>query len=831
MKKKSLLFAVFALIFLLNAKNTNAQITGVKLSYVEADSVNYPCVPSDLIYFFNGNVTGTFSSSDSIMVKFYYGDGFDTTYKIPISSSTKGFASSMTKPHTYTTGGSYSTKVVVIAPGGAGDSVTSSPFTIASSCSITGVKINSGSRLDSLVKHCIPASLNYMVSGTVSGTVGKYDSVTVKFYYGDGTDVTYKTPLTLSGKFYLDKMGAHIYSVAGTYTTKIVITAPSGKADSMISAPFTIGIGGVTSAKLSPWGGFDSSLYKCKLPIKYDCGIVLNTIAGCTLIPDTAIINFNFGDGSDTTIKVFGFGTTSFPLSYLNHVYTLSGTYTPRVTVRFSLSSVKDTAYFTTFTLSDSCATVKGKLYLDDDKDCAIDLGEKGINYIPFEIKNITSGVTSFGYSWSDINGNYSLSLVPGNYKITPLVNKMYSGFSSWYKPYASNIDAFCPLSGDITLTVAPLTTYTKDFAYECKPKDTLNAYTYASSTCFITGDTSVMNIGVAGFWSTYHYVCFDMPTTLTVTLDPKLTYTGSVIGSAPSSVSGKVLTYNLVSGDIASFSRTIKVSVSSTAIIGDTLSTTLYIAPPSGVVDPVLSNNTYVYRRKVASSYDPNEKEASPKGDGPKGYIPANTPMMYTIHFQNTGTAAARNITIADTLESDLDATSVQIVSSTHTTKIYQSGNIVKFRFNDIYLPDSGSNYYGSMGSVTFAILPKRDLAPGTEIKNRASIYFDYNDPVVTNFTLNTIAIPTSIQNVNAGNFVASIFPNPANTELTIKANSAVEFSVSVSDMLGRKVATSNASNGSVTINTSGLPSGLYLVALKDNQGNEMNTKVVVKH
>ncbi len=236
---------------------------------------------------------------------------------------------------------------------------------------------------------------------------------------------------------------------------------------------------------------------------------------------------------------------------------------------------------------------------------------------------------------------------------------------------------------------------------------------------------------------------------------------------------------------------------------------------------------NVYNYCYLVINSYDPNMKEVSPIHVLPE----YNDWFTYTIHFQNTGTAAARNITIVDTLESDLDAKSVQIVSSTHAAKIYQGGNIVKFNFSDIYLPDSGSNYYGSMGAITFAILPIRDLAPGTEIKNRAAIYFDYNDPVITNFTLNTIAIPTSIQNVNAGNFAASIFPNPANTELNIKANSAEQFSVSVSDMLGRKVVSDNTSNGMMTINTTNLPSGLYLVTLKDNQGNEMNTKVLVKH
>ncbi|MBL0238184.1 MAG: hypothetical protein IPQ02_16730 [Saprospiraceae bacterium] len=52
---------------------------------------------------------------------------------------------------------------------------------------------------------------------------------------------------------------------------------------------------------------------------------------------------------------------------------------------------------------------------------------------------------------------------------------------------------------------------------------------------------------------------------------------------------------------------------------------------------------------------------------------------------------------------------------------------------FKNIFLPDSSVNEIASHGFVQFAIRPNATNEPFT-LRNKASIYFDYNTPVLTN-------------------------------------------------------------------------------------------------
>ncbi|MES2479782.1 MAG: T9SS type A sorting domain-containing protein [Bacteroidota bacterium] len=701
---------------------------------------------------------------------------------------------------------------------------------------ITSVSINKlGSVIDSISYSCVPSGMPlYNVYGTVTGTLSPTggDSVTVKFFFGDGTSETYKSRIDTGKNFYAYKYLPKTYTVAGSYTTKVVVTAASGVKDSMISTPFTVSAStGIVKTKFYSSAGFDTTKPLCKLPIEYYYMLRASVDSGCLSIVDTAFININFGDGSDSTFKITILpGSTWYgPLSSSKHVYSLAGAYTPRTTVSFAFSTAKDTAYLTPFTLSDSCATIKGVLYLDDNKNCVKNTGESGVWYVPIRVINAVTGDTSYAYKLSDTAGNYSLDLPAGTYNIYPMVNRTYFGWS--YSSKGDTLKPTCPTSGSATLTVAPMTSYTRDFAYECTPVSSFDASVSVSSNCYVPGDTSVMKVWAGDWWKVYFYNCLSLTSTVTLTLDSKLNYTGHLDGKAPTSIVGKVISWNLSGKDLAYFNSRVKVGVATTATLGDTLRSTAYVAPATGVTDPVTTNNTYVYSREVVSAFDPNMKEASPSGKGKEGFIGKNTAMTYTIHFQNTGTAPARNITVIDTLESDLASSSFHMLTSTHNATVYQEGRIVKFRFNNIYLPDSGSNYYGSMGSVTFGILPVRDLVAGTEIKNRAGIYFDYNDPIITNYALNTIDNTTNIQYINSGNLIATIYPNPANTELNIKVDNNINYSVNMIDMMGRTVAFENSTNGLVVIPTQNLGSGTYLVYIRDEKGNQLSAKILVKH
>jgi len=148
---------------------------------------------------------------------------------------------------------------------------------------------------------------------------------------------------------------------------------------------------------------------------------------------------------------------------------------------------------------------------------------------------------------------------------------------------------------------------------------------------------------------------------------------------------------------------------------------------------------------RQNIGSFDPNDKMGFPVGQGEEHLIEANTDLEYLIRFQNTGTDTAFQVVIRDTLSQHLDLTSLQPGASSHDYELeVNHTGVIKFTFPDIELPDSNINEPLSHGFVQFKIKQLRDLTPGTVIKNKAGIYFDFNAPVITNEVVHTIKKPT---------------------------------------------------------------------------------------
>lgn len=140
--------------------------------------------------------------------------------------------------------------------------------------------------------------------------------------------------------------------------------------------------------------------------------------------------------------------------------------------------------------------------------------------------------------------------------------------------------------------------------------------------------------------------------------------------------------------------------------------------------------------------SYDPNDKTGYPSGYCAAHYIEPNQDIEYRIRFQNTGTAPAINVVILDTLPAALNPASVLPGASSHAYDFELLGNgVVKFTFPDIMLPDSNANEAASHGFVNFTVSQFVDNADGTVISNQAAIYFDFNEPIFTNFYTHTVA------------------------------------------------------------------------------------------
>jgi uncharacterized repeat protein (TIGR01451 family) len=308
------------------------------------------------------------------------------------------------------------------------------------------------------------------------------------------------------------------------------------------------------------------------------------------------------------------------------------------------------------------------------------------------------------------------------------------------------------------------------------------------------------------------------------------LSYGGPYSSNPVPSVSGNTLTWNipvLMYG--FAFYTTVMIYCDTSAQLGDTLCVTASVA--TVVTDVNLANNTQTLCRPVNNSMDPNDKSVLPQGSGSTGAIANGTQLNYIINFQNMGNDAAYTVTVKDTLDTDLDMATLKIQSISHPMKPSISGRILNFRFDNINLPAMSVNEPASHGYVVYSIKPKAALPIGTQVKNTARIYFDYNGAIVTNTTLNTIAVINGVETIKANNLEAVIFPNPADGYLHIDLNRQENFSVQLFDLFGKNVKNINGINGKGFASVKDLSAGMYMVRITAADNQVLTSKLNITH
>lgn len=172
---------------------------------------------------------------------------------------------------------------------------------------------------------------------------------------------------------------------------------------------------------------------------------------------------------------------------------------------------------------------------------------------------------------------------------------------------------------------------------------------------------------------------------------------------------------------------------VSTSAILGDTVRATVQATYGAGLS----ADSAYSV---VTGSFDPNDKQATPSMKVSE--VVAGRFIKYLIRFQNTGTDTAFNVVIADALDTQLDLSSFELLSTSHLCKTKRNGRHLLFEFINIQLPDSNVNEPASHGHILFRIRPQVTLPANSVVSNRASIYFDFNAPIVTNNALTNIQL-----------------------------------------------------------------------------------------
>ena len=507
---------------------------------------------------------------------------------------------------------------------------------------------------------------------------------------------------------------------------------------------------------------------------------------------------FDFGDGS--------YGYSDFLNPTVSHNYTTAGTFTVTFIAWDSLNfGIVDSIFFE-ITVDSICGNhdlISGVSYQDLNGNGTQDPGEMGF---PHQLIQITPGPF---YLTTDINGNYAVQMNAGTHDFT-LLPPLYRSLTEPAAGYYS-----------ITSTGTGIVNSGNDFGLAPIPGQ---------------NDLRVSIAGgppVPGFDRYYTIYYANVGTTVlnsTVSLDigAPMTFVSASAGGTNSGTTVSWPLGNLNPGQFGTVNVTLNCPVATP--LGGTVSHIATINPVAGDMTPL--NNSDTLTKIVVGSYDPNDKAGLPAGIGASGDINPGTPITYTIRFQNTGTYFATDVIVRDTLDADFDQSTLEVLGASHSFAWHNDFGKLAFEFRQIMLPDSNSNEPLSHGWIKYKIAPKSSLPLGTELTNSASIYFDFNAPILTNTTLHTLAVVTAIEpKFNLAGVKIAPHPFHGTTTFSFDNPNGETFEMLVYDITGKQlISMQNITGTSFVLDASMLPAGMYLYNLNGVQGSVCKGKMIVQ-
>lgn len=482
---------------------------------------------------------------------------------------------------------------------------------------------------------------------------------------------------------------------------------------------------------------------------------------------------------------------------------------------------------------------LRGSAYQDDNAN-----GVRDFNEPPLRGVRITNGTG--GQAYTNTDGEFTLPANAG----------------SDYSVSSDPLNCFEPTGSTIyDLTFSPNSTY--DITFGFRP-------TAGVAGVRVNTDASPLRCG------------FTVPVWVTVTNDGCQTVTGTLAVAIPDGAS-----YDSAETEPVNITADSVFFEFGTLAVGTQISFRLLLTMPDeeqagepvsivsvataslGLDEVRIGSDTYTENLRCA--IDPNDKQVSPSRQEPSGsnYTQTDETLRYRIRFQNTGNDTAFTVRIEDWLSTDLDWETFKPLSSSHsfTANVNESGLAV-FLFENILLPDSMTNQTLSNGFVTFEIRARRGLNDFSTVSNTAGIFFDFNQPVITNTVTSTFVefldadddgfnfyaecdetnpdinpaaeeIPGNDIDENCDGILSgtqdvslldrlSVYPNPTDGWLQITYDRSDLLHGELYEATGRQLQTFSFRN-THRLDLAHLASGIYLVRLYDSaQGNALHRIIV---
>ncbi len=454
------------------------------------------------------------------------------------------------------------------------------------------------------------------------------------------------------------------------------------------------------------------------------------------------------------------------------------------------------------------CSFVPGGNYYSIQGNIKLDANNNGCDALDSQSNlkfNISNG-TSNGTIMSDVSGNYAIPVMAGTYVITPALEN-----PTYYTVSPSIVNVTFPTQGtpliqnfcitpngihpDLEISVLPLNQARPGFDANYKVIYKNKGNTIQSGIVNVAFNDAILDLMSAN------------PTASSQTIN---NLSWNFTNLLPFETREIIVTFNLNSP-----------TETPAVIAGNTINYTATVT--SVATDDLPNDNTFVFNQTVVNSYDPNDKTCLEGAT----IAPAKVGdyVYYMIRFENTGTFPAKSIVVKDMIDTaKFDVSSLVPIKGSHSfvTRITET-NKVEFIFENINLPFNDAN---NDGYVAFKIKTKPTLVVGNTFSNTASIYFDYNFPIVTNTATTTIAT-LARQDFEFSNYF-NLYPNPVHDVLNISAKETIEISsINIYNTLGQLVLVIPNATAIKTVDVSNLTSGNYFIKINSDKGTA-NTKFI---
>jgi len=439
----------------------------------------------------------------------------------------------------------------------------------------------------------------------------------------------------------------------------------------------------------------------------------------------------------------------------------------------------------------------EGYVYLDQDQNC--DYNETQLANIPLKLGSDGLG---FGITSSVENGRYTHQNEFGNYEID---------LDFQNAPFINNC-------GNQELTLDGENPYYTDlnFALICEFENDFGVQSVIPNGWVFPGQPHETVISAGELSQFYNANCSGSSSgEVLITMSGPAVILGTSEGSAtPSNLSDSEVTYEIedfTSIDLMDHFK-LDIYTLTTATDEDEICFTVQVISSSD--DPQPENDYLTFCYPVVNSYDPNNKLVSPMTVEP-GY---NGWLYYTVNFQNTGSAPAFNIRLEDELPQNVDLETFQMTNSSHESNFDLIDHDLTVYYPNIMLADSTSNEPESKGYFQFKIHTLEPLELGETVENTAAIYFDFNDPIITNTAVTLAETADNISELNT-DLTIKIYPNPAKENVTIQSDKNIT-DIQCKDLLGKEVEFESSIKGSKTELTFLHVKGTILISIINDKG-----------